>query len=303
MGSQHSRTVVVGVDGSQAALEAVRWGAAEAQLRGAVLRLVEAVPWTSYTAIGVPALGQEYQRQVLIRAAQNHLAAAAATAAEIGPRLEIIRDVRGGAAPAVLADESERAGLLVVGSRGRGGFSGLLLGSVGVGVTAHASCPVIVVRPAGRVPAGAEPRPVVVGVDVGVDSDAALGFAFGEADLRKAPLVAVHVWSDAALDPLLVSLIDWEKVESGEEEVLAEKVELWSGKFPEVEVRPVVIRGGAAAALVDQSEGAALVVVGSRGRGAAGGLLLGSVSQALLHHAPCPVAVVRSPLDPVAIPR
>jgi len=284
----HGGPVVVGVDGSEPALRAVRWGATEARRRGVGLRLVAAVGWTDVTPVGVAPLGQEYERQALLRAAEDFLSDADAAATGVAPDLVVDRAVRIGAPSAVLTEESEHAALLVTGNRGRGGFAGLLLGSVGVPVAAHAACPVVVVR--GDV---LSRGPVVVGVDA-EHSDAALGFAFDEAARRGAPVVAVHAWSEAALDPFLVPFLDWDAVRADEEAVLERALAPWVAKFPAVEVRPTVLRDNAAAALVRAAEGAVLVVTGTRGRGGARGLLLGSVSQALLHHAPCPVAVVRS---------
>ena len=287
MDTMHGGAVVVGVDGSDRALEAVRWATTEARRRGAPLRLVAAVAWTSFTPIGVAPLGQEYQRQALMKAGEDFLRTAASAARELAPDLEIVQRLRGGNPDVVLTEEVAGAALLVVGHRGRGGFTGLLLGSVGIAVAAHATCPVVVVRGVRR--AGG---PVVVGVDAEY-SDAALGFAFEEAARRAVPLVAVHAWSEAALDPFIVPFVDWDAIRADEEAVLAEALAPWVAKFPDVEVRPAVVRDGAAGAVVKAAEGASLVVAGSRGRGGVRGLLLGSVSQALLHHAPCPVAVVR----------
>jgi nucleotide-binding universal stress UspA family protein len=107
------------------------------------------------------------------------------------------------------------------------------------------------------------------------------------------PLVAVHVWHDQLMDPTLAPLLERDALESDEREVLAERLAGWSAKYPDVAVRRLVVRDRAARALVEESGRAQLVVAGSRGGGGFRGLLLGSVSQALLHHAHCPVAVVR----------
>ncbi|GAA4677792.1 universal stress protein [Pseudonocardia yuanmonensis] len=289
MTSGHAGAVVVGVDGSDSALDATRWAAAEAARRGCGLRLVAAVAHTMFRPIGVPQLGQEYQRRVWERAADEHLTAAVAAAREAAPGIDVQHEVRDGEARRVLCAESERAALLVLGSRGRGGFTGLLLGSVAVSAAAHASCPVVVVR-GQALPHG----PVLVGVEGRGDEDEqALLFAFEEAALRAVPLVAVHTWSSAVLDPFLVPTLDPKAVLAEEEQLLEERVAVWRGKYPGVEVHLAVAFDGAAGALVARSEGAGLVVVGARGLGAAGGLTMGSVSQAVLHHAACPVAVVR----------
>jgi nucleotide-binding universal stress UspA family protein len=183
--------------------------------------------------------------------------------------------------------------MVVLGDRGLGGFTGLLIGSVAVAVTAHAACPVVVVRGPESDLTAPLPEPVVVGVDGSSTSEAALAFAFEEASLRRVPLVAVHVWRDLLLDATLAPLLDWDAIESDERQVLAERLAGWSEKYPDVAVRRLVAYDRPARALVGESGRAQLVVVGSRGRGGLHGMLLGSVSQALLHHAHCPVAVVR----------
>jgi nucleotide-binding universal stress UspA family protein len=194
----------------------------------------------------------------------------------------------------VLAGESKRAELVVLGDRGLGGFTGLLLGSVAVALSAHAACPVVVVRGVEADPAVSRPEPVVVGVDGSQGSTAAVDFAVESAVLRGVPLVAVHAWRDVLVDATMAPLVDWDAVESDEREVLAERLAGTRAEHPDLVLRRLVVRDRPARALVDESRNAQLVVVGSRGRGGMQGLLLGSVSQQLLHHAHCPVAVVRT---------
>ncbi|AEA22979.1 UspA domain-containing protein [Pseudonocardia dioxanivorans CB1190] len=289
----HIGSVVVGIDGSAHALAATRWAAVEACRRGLPLRLVSAVGWATWSPIGLPALGEEYERGVLLETAHAMVDAAADAATATVPGVEVQREVRGGVPARVLVEESAAAALLVVGNRGSGGFTGLLLGSVGVTVAAHAHCPVVVVRGDAARPVRPD-GPVVVGVGEEAEAEAAIAFAFDEAARRGVPLVAVHSWIETVVDPYLVPYVDWESVALEERRVLTDALAPWTGKYPGVEVREVVVRDGAARALLSAAAGADLVVVGSRGYGAARGLLLGSVSQAMLQHAPCPVAVVRS---------
>lgn len=284
--------IVAAVDGSDRALEAVRWAAREAlSRRGPALRIVTArmaetahVPVEDFSAI-------EYQRAVMADA-EHRLDVGEAVAREISPDLAVERESREGAPRAVLLDESTRADLVVLGHRGHGGFVGLLLGSVAMSVASHASCPVVVVRQPGD-----DRGPVVVGVDGSPTSETALAFAFDVAARRQVPLVAVHTWFDLEVEPKLVAMIDLDAVLEQERELLAERLAGWSEKYPDVEVRRHVARDQPAWSLVEQSASAGLVVVGTRGRGTIAGTLLGSVSQAVLHHAKCPVAIVRPGAD------
>jgi nucleotide-binding universal stress UspA family protein len=292
--NQTQRAVVAGVDGSECGLQAVRWAAAEALRRQLPVRLVAAHAWPSGGLVGDPGLGVDY-RAVLRDVVLGHLATAAADARQVAPELDIEQvEVTGYPVP-VLLGESAHAEIVVLGDRGLGGFTGLLIGSVAVEVTAHASCPVIVVRGSEPDRTGPRPEPVVVGVDGSPTSEAATAFAFEAASLRRVPLVAVHVWRDVLVDATMAPLLDWNVIDSDEREVLAERLAGWTEKYPDVPVRRLVARDRPARALVEESGRAQLVVVGSRGRGGFHGLLLGSVSQALLHNAHCPVAVVRSP--------
>jgi nucleotide-binding universal stress UspA family protein len=192
----------------------------------------------------------------------------------------------------MLRSFSEQAALLVLGSRGLGGFTGLLAGSVTVALTAHAHCPVAVIRD--EPPAEG---PVVVGVDGSPASEAAIGFAFEEAAFRGGELVAVLAWTDAVFpvgpDGIQYPMIDWTPLAEQAEELLGERLAGWTEKYPEVVVRRRIERDRPAQALIDAANGAQLLVVGSRGRGGFTGLTLGSVSQAMLHHAPCPIVVAR----------
>ena len=285
--------VVVGVDESDSARDAVRWAAAEAARRGAPLRLVAAFAPIPAGHVGNPGLGTSYRR-VMTEGARAVLTSAAELAAQVAPGVATEAELRTGFPVPVLLDESERAVLTVVGSRGLGGFTGLLVGSVAVALAARGGSPVAVVRcDPGDGDAADGDRPVVVGVDGSPTSEFALALAYEEAALRSAPLVAVHTWLDDMLEPALAPVIDWAALEAEESALLAQRLAGWSEKYPDVEVRRLVVRDRPARALVAESAGAALVVVGSRGRGGAAGLLLGSVSHALLQHAHCPVLVAR----------
>ena len=229
-------------------------------------------------------------RQALRRTAQELLTAAAAGVAEVAPDVRVTQETHDGSPTPALIAESENAQLVVVGNRGLGGFAGLLLGSVGVELAAHAQSPVVVVRGDDPGDASRVDGPVVVGVDGSTHSEGAIAFAFAAADQRKVPVVAISSWQDTLVG--LARLYDLNVLEAEEHRLLAERLSRWSTTYPDIEVQRVVVTERPAQALVEQSQRAQLVVVGSRGRGGFTGLLLGSVSQALLHHAECPVAVV-----------
>jgi nucleotide-binding universal stress UspA family protein len=288
MATRIGQAVVVGVDGSDSALRAVRWAADEAGRRAAPLRLVTAFGWTDDQVVGHPGLGPRY-RDILLDQSRRALAAAVEAATERQPELDISHELRIGFPIGTLAEEARRAQLLVVGDRGLNRVEGLLLGSVGVAMATHAACPVVVVRG----PEHADSTlPVVVGVDGSPVSEAAIAFAFPAAAERGAALVAVHTWWDSFLDQSPAVLFrDEDQV--FEQELLAERLAGWSEKYPQVQVRRIVTRDRPAHLLVEQSRRAQLVVVGSRGHGELAGMVLGSVSNALVHRSLCPVAIVR----------
>ncbi|MFL6123616.1 universal stress protein [Actinophytocola sp.] len=286
--------VVVGVDGSASALHAVRWAAREAERRGVPLRLVHVchlMPVRHPRQVSPP---PEY-RDAVLEQGRHWLNEASEAARHAAPGLAVATDLQAGIATDVLIAESRTAQLMVLGSRGLGGFTSMLVGSVAVALSAHGHCPVVVMHSSSRDGAPPANGPVVVGVDGSELSDAALTFAFEEAAARGVPLVAVHTWLDVNMAGAWTALayaVDWDWLQAEEEKLLAERLSVWRDKFPHVEVRPVVRRDRPDRALL--SQGAQLIVVGSRGHGAFVGMGIGSVGQTLLHHAECPVAVART---------
>ena len=287
---QAGRPVTVGVDGSVSSEQAVRWAAREARRRKVPLRVVQAVdPTAPPHQYADPRFGPDIH-EIRTRAARAHLMDAARAAAEEASGVAVEQEVLDGFLIPRLLDESRSAQLVVIGDRGRGGVAGLLLGSVAVALAARGTCPVAVVRGRTSVVEG----PVVVGVDGSPVSEAALAYAFEAADARSAELVVVYAWRDLLLDQS--TQLD-EVIEQQGRANLAERLAGWGGKYPDVRVQRVVVRDAPARAIVEQPVAAQLVVVGSHGRGSLGGLLLGSVSNAVLHRAECPVVVVRGPSD------
>ncbi|GAA4547390.1 universal stress protein [Pseudonocardia xishanensis] len=279
--------LLVGVDGSALSTEAVRWAAAEAARHGWRLRLVRAYQLPDGTSTEDRNLMRTHVRRQLWTATH----AAHAVAPDVPVQQEDVeRDPF-----SVLETESASARALVLGARGVGGFGALLLGSVSDTLTRRAACPVVVVRG----PEASDEalrredriRPVVVGIDGSPASEAAVAYAFAEADAWHAPLVAVHAWSDYLEDP---SGVEIPMLETEEREVLAERLAGWAEKYPDVRVSREVVLGSAAKALVARSVNARAVVVGSFDRGRVRRAVLGSTGRALLHHARSPVAVVRA---------
>ncbi|OLL20898.1 MULTISPECIES: universal stress protein [unclassified Rhodococcus (in: high G+C Gram-positive bacteria)] len=279
--------IVVGVDGSAPARAALRWAAGEAASTGAPLLLV-----SSANAGGIGASSPFFDE--LRFTARRNLASAAETVEREHPELSVRTEQSSLVAAQALLGYSGRARMLVLGRRGLGEFTGGLVGSVTSAVVAHAHCPVAVIPGPDESGRGAD-GPVVVGVDGSPASLHALDVAFEAADRYKAPLVAVHAWSDRDLVDVVAGTpgATWEDVDQQESVVLAESLAGRTQDYPNVDVERVVVRDRPVRHLLERAENARLLVVGSRGRGGFEGMLLGSTSRALLHTTPCPLLVVR----------
>jgi nucleotide-binding universal stress UspA family protein len=283
-----TRPLVVGVDGRPHTRNALDWAIDEAVRRRCGIRLVHgrSVPVQGPHIEPLMAASDEVSKRVLHEAEQRiH---------SVSPSTPVTTATGIGGPGALLVDASTDAGLVVVGARGRGTVSSAFLGSSSVEVAARAHCPVVVVR---ELPTTSSPASgVVVGSDGSEVSNAAIGEAFGEAHARQAPLTAVHAWL-FDFDDTNLPAVDAESLQENmvrqSSAVTSQSVTDWSEKFPDVEVRLRVVNAHPVEALAELSREAELVVVGSRGRGGFRGLLLGSVSQGVLHHAHCPVMVVR----------
>jgi nucleotide-binding universal stress UspA family protein len=275
--------IVVGVDGLRAGVEAVEWAAHEAVLRGVPLRVVNAVPaWCLDEGLAGPYSDiatwmRDGGKAALVEAVR------AAQRAEA--KLSVESTLSGGDARLALIKASRDADLLVVGDSGLGALRGKLIGSVAYGVAGHAACDVVVVRQRQSPPRSE----IVVGVDCSAAQPAVLEFAFKEAALRGDDLRAVLAWDWH--DIMRPETIGGEP--EGSRRALAEALAGWREDCPDVHVSMDVIRGHPVEALCHAAASADLLVVGSHGHGVLAGMLLGSVSQAILHHSPCPVAVVR----------
>ncbi|GAA4561597.1 universal stress protein [Micromonospora coerulea] len=281
--------ILVGYDGSTDATVALNWALDEAGRSGQPVRLAYVFEWLTVAGWVGPGMAPGIWPDEQARRQVEELArTAAADAAAERPGLTVHGEVFDGPPALVLQERSAQAGMLVLGSRGRGGFAGLLAGSTAVSVTSHAHCPVVVVRDGQEATSG----PVVVGVDGSESALLALGFAIERARQRDVPLRVLRVWEPPG-ERWVPPGFDPEEATATERAAAEDELARWRESFPDVEIDLRVVPGNPAALLVEASREAQLVVVGSRGRGGLRGMLLGSVSQQLLHHARCPVAVVR----------
>ncbi|WP_169946399.1 universal stress protein [Microbispora sp. H11081] len=281
--------IVVGVDGSQAGLAAAAWAAREAALRRVPLRIANAIPaWAcSSTQEGRYASVAAWMRD----GAAAVLAAAAERAGREAPEVEADTAILAGDPRPALIEAAADADLLVLGNHGLGGFRGLLLGSVAYGVAGHAPCDVVVVREG-----PAAPRPeIVVGFDGSAASEKVLDFAFAEAALRGSGLRVVHAYSPLDAGGGFAPIPDDFDDEKIEARMVKEALSGRRALYPDVKVVEEVVQSHPVDALRHASADAELLVIGSHGKGGFSGLLLGSVCQAMLQHARCPMAVVRAP--------
>ncbi|MCV7090062.1 universal stress protein [Mycobacterium interjectum] len=296
------RGIVVGVDGSPASTAAVLWAARDAALHKISLTIVHAVepiPPASgvWGEVPVPeGYGQwrESEAKRVIDDALHVVTQSTPDIDSVSVRSELVH----GAVVPTLIDFSSSADILVVGSRGLNAASRAMLGSVSAGVVRRAHCPVAVIHDEDRGAARPAHAPVLVGIDGSALSELAADIAFDEAARRGAELVALHAWSDLAeLGPPAMgwSPAQWLEVHDREDHVLAEWLAARQKRYPAVAVRRLVVGGRPGHALIENAETAQLVVVGSRGRGGFTGMLLGSVSRAVVNSVRTPVIVARTP--------
>jgi nucleotide-binding universal stress UspA family protein len=168
------------------------------------------------------------------------------------------------------------------------------LGSVSSALVSHGHCPVAVIHGEDPLmPHHPAQAPVLVGIDGSAASQLATAIAFDEASWRDVQLIALHAWSDTAAIEL--PGLDWAATKAEAERLLAERLAGWQERYPDVEVCRLVVCGQPARQLVERSQAAQLVVVGSHGRGGFAGMVLGSVSSSVVHSARAPVIVARQP--------
>lgn len=282
--------IAVAVDGSAAAHAATCWAAREAAMKNIPLTLVHAVaiPTVTFPPVPYPEslvtnLEDEGKKAIM------HATKIAEDAMPADRKVPIGRELVYATPASALLTLSDSAEMIVMGSHGRGLLARGLLGSVSSTVVRHANCPVAVVRD--EEPADRRDGPVLVGIDGSPASELATEIAFDEASRRGVDLVAIHAWSDAAISEVFE--IDWPSVEEETQRSLAESLAGWRERYPDVTVHRLIARDRPAQHLIDKSETAQLVVVGSHGRGGLTRMLLGSVSNAVLHGVMVPVIVAR----------
>ncbi|BBY18232.1 universal stress protein [Mycolicibacterium litorale] len=289
-------TVVVGIDGSDSALQAARWAGAVAAACGSSLHIVHAMPSIgrnlTETAAAIQAAIMTYQRD----SALIFLRAASDAVRKDRPELAVTTEASETPVDEALIDASGAARLIVLGGKDVTGAAAVLLGSTTLRVATHAVCPVVAFR--GDKVAVSD-KPIVVGVDGTGAGAGVLATAFDFAKALNVGLVAVRSWTTRAPagDVTIPFLIDWDALETAEWSALTGLVDEWRQRYPEVKVECAVETMSPGRALLSHAADAQLVVVGSRGRNALAGLVLGSTSMNLLHHSPIPVMVTRAQAD------
>ncbi|MFT4041628.1 MAG: universal stress protein [Gordonia sp. (in: high G+C Gram-positive bacteria)] len=290
-----SASIVVGIDGSAAATTALRWAAETANREHRTL-----------TVLGVfdPLAANHAPEPIIAASVLDAISAdvtaavheAVASARTQFPGLEVEGRVAAGTASAVLIDAANHASLAVVGTRHLSGVKGLFLGSVSTSVAAHATGPVAVI--AGET----GPGPVVAGVDGSPLTQYVLRAAFHQAAKLKVGVTVVHSWTDLSNETLAGQHADADQLfvaGAGVHESIGQWILHYSDVHPDIPVNTVVAADGPVHHILTAGRDASLIVVGSRGRGGFAGTLLGSTSQAILHHATRPVLIVKQsfPLD------
>ena len=299
----HTDAILVGVDGSASSLHALDWATAQAARSGQPLTVVCTYSLPSFAAASLDGGYAALDDSAIQEGARAVLEEAKERTAHAG--VDVTTQIATGDAAGVLVEMSRSYALAVVGTRGRGGFAERLLGTVSSALPAHAHCPTVVVPFRGDDASGtaAEVHPlrrIVVGVDGSPSAYGALHVAIQQAQLWDAELVAVAgvpVGSGAGLLAWLPAAIDHEQVLADVTDGLNAIVDKAESAHPGVTIRRIVLDGTGAELLTEFSNASDLLVVGSRGRGGFAGLLLGSTSQAVLHHSQCPVLVVNKRCD------
>ncbi|GAA2069984.1 universal stress protein [Streptomyces albiaxialis] len=282
--------VIAGINGSPESVAAAEWAAVEAVRRKSPLRLLFA---DEGLGAGAPDTSPPPEALTPLEHSRNALRATRERIAARHPGLDVTAEERSAEPRQALEEASENAGLTVLGSNGLGVFTGFMVGSVALSVLAHAPGPVVLVREGWEEDPGE--RPVVLGLDLEEPCDDLIAFAFTSAAERGVPLRVVHAWRlplSYGYDPGIMEPGTGPELERDRFRELASALRPWRHAYPAVEVSEQVWAGRAGSCLAEAAQDASLVAVGRHTPRLAVGTRIGPVAHALLHHAPCPVAVV-----------
>jgi nucleotide-binding universal stress UspA family protein len=284
--------ILVGVDGSPESDAAIRWATNEAAMRDLPLTLMHVVApvVVSWPVAGLQASYSEWQEQNANEVLEKAQKTVQASAGEQRPPV-VQTELRHNDVASGLVVASHNAYMTVVGSRGMGAIGRAILGSASGALVHHGHGPVAIIHP-DEVQAPDHTSPVLLGVDGSPASEEATALAFDEASRRGVDLVALHAWSDVGVFPMLG--MDWHQYEDAGHEVLAERLAGWQERYPDVHVTRRIVCDQPARWLIEESQQAQLVIVGSHGRGGFAGMMLGSVGSKVAQAAKAPVIVARA---------
>lgn len=305
MKSQVGR-IVVGYDGSEHSVAALEWAAAEAERRGRPLTVLHVLDYLGRIPSPMGPFGwPDVEDERVTRIAKS----GANRARTIANLVDVSAITRVARVPATLIEFSDDAELLVVGTRGHGELAGAVLGSVAFAVGAHARCPVVVVRGESALPGPG--RPVLVGVDGSPSSNEAVRYAADAAAAAHAPLRILSAYRTLTSEAWAEAYIYLEAEGGPDFDTLARRsaaaaastsARIAQEAYPGLDITEQVVEGLPAKVIAKAADQAGLLVVGSRGHGGFIGLMLGSVSHALVHSAPCPVTIIHGTKGTIAEP-
>lgn len=293
---EHNAQVVVGVDGSEGSLEALRWAAHEAARREWPLHVVTCVQLPVAVEVGMVGdgmfAGSSMEAIIKEQEAVNQRAVDLARSMAVGSKLKVTGETVLGAPAYALVSAANDNDLLVVGATSHPGRLTDMLGSVATVVAHRAKCPVVVMH--GMARSDHAITRIVVGVDGSPGSEQAIEWATDQAMRSNAELVLVHAWFYPYVGAMtgLSEVRDAMRLDAMR--TLETAMAHVRDSVPGIRCRSVISEESAAKAIIDAAIDGDLVVVGSRGRGGFRALLLGSVSRTVVQHAPCPVAVIRT---------